>query len=63
MGKTSMTRSVAMLGTLMPCQNLAALIQLLSNFVMSQRAEKGLHDARDVMTPAMAAAMITAPVR
>lgn len=58
-----MTRSVAMLGALMPCQNLRELMQLLSNLVMSQRAEKGLHDKREVITPAIAAAVMTAPVR
>lgn len=50
-GRTSIKRSVAMLGNAMPCQKCAELIQCVSTSVKSQRAEKGRHDARDVTTP------------
>ena len=56
-GSTSITRSVATFGTLMPCQYRAALMQLERKRSGSHLAEKGRQDAKEVMIPAIAVAL------
>lgn len=60
-GRKSITTSVAIFGTLMPCQNRGASMQCVENSARFQRAEKGRHDASDVTTPAKALQTMMTP--